>query len=194
MTKTAMIFSAALLSLSAGTALAEGQGQAGQRGAAMFQNFDFSAADADASGSLTQDEFVTYLSARGDEMRAQRGAQGAQALIAAGDADGDGLLSADELQTALASLGSNRREMRGHDGGEGHGRGGERAGRHGEGDGARAGGGQRGQRLFGRIDRNSDGVIDTEEWSAAVAHMQGRMQDRMQDRAGRGQGDAQSNG
>lgn len=157
----------------------------GSRGRSM-PTFDFSAADADASGGITRDEFTAYLQVLQGAAQTQRAA----AMVEAGDTDGDGLLSAAELEAALASAGDQMRSRLGERGergerserGERRERGEGRAQAQAGEDGAQRQGGDRRERgmarMFDRIDANSDGSIDAEELAQAQAHMQERMQRR----------------
>ncbi|MCA0207339.1 hypothetical protein [Pararhodobacter sp.] len=159
---------------------------------------DFATADADGSGGISAEEWTAYSATLHTEMRAQRMAARADALIAAGDANGDTALDRDELIAAMTAQADERREARGegrgrmgammarHHGGEDHGRWG-RGGERGEMRGERGGerremrgerGGDRGPRAmsgehsggggFTRIDANDDGQIDAQE----LAHAQ----------------------
>lgn len=171
--KTKILVTAALIAAVAGTAAFAD----GSRGRGMMPTFDFSAADVDASGGLTREEFGAYLQTLQGTAQAGRAA----ALVEAGDTDGDGLLSVDELQTVMTQM----RERVGERGGD---RDGERHGRQ------RAESGERGEhgsdrrargmaRMFDRIDANSDEVIDAEELAQAQARMQERMEGRREGRS-----------
>lgn len=101
---------------------------------------DFAAADTDGSGGISAEEWTAYSATLHSEMRAQRIAARADALIAAGDANGDTALDRDELIAAMTAQADERREARGerrgpmggmmrgmmggHHGEDGHGRGG----------------------------------------------------------------------
>lgn len=126
---------------------------------------DFAAADTDGSGGISAEEWTAYSATLHSEMRAQRIATRADALIAAGDANGDTALDRDELIAAMTAQADERREARGegrgrmrammarHHGGDDHGRwgrdgerremrgerGGERGGMHGDRGGDRGG-------------------------------------------------------
>ncbi|GAB1381340.1 hypothetical protein MASR1M49_41860 [Pararhodobacter aggregans] len=74
---------------------------------------DFAAADTDGSGGISAEEWTAYSATLHSEMRAQRIAERADALIAAGDANGDTALDRDELIAAMTAQADERREARG---------------------------------------------------------------------------------
>lgn len=136
--------------------------------------FDFSAADADASGGVSYPEFTAYLQAQMQERRAERLGDRADRLLAAGDADGDGALTRDELIAGAGALGDERRaRMRDH----GDSRGAER--REMRGHGPRGMDPERmANRLFDRIDSDNDGQVSPDEAQIAQERMQERFQRR----------------
>lgn len=103
--------------------------------------FDFAAADTDASGGISSEEWTAYTRTLRDGMRAQMLGARADALIAAADANGDGSLTRDEIIAGYTALGAQRAEMRGQmDEGRGPGM------MRGEGRGARGDDCERGER------------------------------------------------
>ncbi|WP_417587851.1 hypothetical protein [Pararhodobacter oceanensis] len=184
-TKTPL--TAAALILVAIPSLSLAQAQDGRRMAAP--QFDFAAADADASGAISQEEWTAYVTAQMNERRATRLGAMADRLIAAGDADADGQLTRDEVIAGYSGLQDERREARAaraEDGDHEHRRG-HRHGHRGDRD-------QRGRgmermdpaegmsRAFERMDRNDDGQIDANEFSRMQERMQERMERRMERR------------
>ncbi|MCC5969793.1 MAG: EF-hand domain-containing protein [Pararhodobacter sp.] len=160
----------------------------GQRRAMpMMPSLEFEAADADGDGSITREEWGSYIE---DQMQTRRAAmfeRRAAQMIEAGDSDGDGLLSQDELASVLEERHMNlrermaeRHEQRMEQRSERRAERGERGDRprHGRAHGRRAmAPGDFAERSFQRLDANSDGVISPEEFAAAM--------ERWEDRAGR---------
>lgn len=137
-----------LVALSPAAADAKGNHDRGER-----QMFDFSAADANADGILTEAEMDAYRAAR----------------FAAEDTDGDGLLSRDEMLATAMKRAEQRMaaridkmiEMRDSDG-----------------DGKIAADElvmqNMAKRMFVRLDRDKDGAISVEEFENARDHRSGR--------------------
>ncbi len=152
----------------------------------MMPTFDFAAADANADGGISADEWGAYTTGLMQTARSERVGARADAIMQAADSNSDGMLNRDELVAGLTAraeemrlargegrgmMGGERRgEMRGHhDGGrgegcdhDGHGRGGQ--GRDGSGrDGSRSGdrdgdrGGVMGWMQSWMHDRDQDG-------------------------------------
>lgn len=152
---------------------------------------DFAAVDADASGTISQAEWTSFMTAQMAERRAARLGDMADRLIAAGDADADGQLTRDEVIAGFTSLHDERRAARA-EAGERHGHrhghraraeGGDHAmGGHHHRRGARMDPAERAVHAFERIDRNEDGQIDANEFSRMQERMQERMERRMERR------------
>ncbi|MBW3097574.1 EF-hand domain-containing protein [Pseudohoeflea coraliihabitans] len=150
----------------------------------------FAGIDADSDGSVSRDEMRDWHKSRAEDRRAE--------VFAKADKDGDGSLSLEEFSELRESRGGKGRGMhhgmrKGHHGERGdraerrddEGRRGDHADRkqamHGKKDGKRGGGfarldkdgngsvsaeefSARGERMFARMDRNDDGVIDQSDF------------------------------
>ena len=202
-TNTLTAIAALLVALpTLGFAQASGQGMARP----AMPVVDFAAADANADGGISQEEWVAYAATMAGSRGAARMAERADGLLAAGDANGDSQLNRDEIIAGMTALRDQRRAERGergdgqrggrmrghHDGdGAGHGRQGGWRGMFGGlfgGDdrgpqGMRGGAdgmepGERAGRAFEWIDRNGDDRIDAEELAEMQTFVQRRMERR----------------
>ena len=115
---------------------------------------DFAAADADASGGISAEEWTAYATTLHAEMRTQMIGARADALMAAADADGNGSLTRDELVSGMTAVADQRQQARG----QGRGAGGRPEGGFLQGmmDHFRGGGEGRGDR-YGRGDDHDHG-------------------------------------
>ena len=144
----------------------------------------FEQLDADQSGSVTMAEVQAHFQA---QMQGRKDQAVSKLMERAGD---DGVLDESELRAGLEAMGADARERMGERGERGKGQGdraergehGQRGKGHGDrGDRAERGErGQMGERMFSRIDANSDGALDAEEYAAFTAKVAERMQQRGQ--------------
>lgn len=173
---------ALILTLSLGSAATAST----MRGAMMQPALDFAALDTDGDGRISLEEWQAHIAARAalspEERRALGAETWAQTMISTHDQDGDGALNADELAAAITALRGEPRagqEPRRGYRGERHAARGEDRPRAGmrdrdsrAADPARIA--QRGERMFGWIDADSDGFITPEELDAARERMASR--------------------
>jgi hypothetical protein len=143
---------------------------AAQDAAATPPRFDFAAADTDADGFLSLEEWRAYLPLMAQERRGARRDMMLEHLFTF-DADGDGLLSRAEIETAMAAHADERGAHRMQRARAEHNRwGGERQ------RGMREG--SHSDRMFERIDADGDGRISPAELDAASARWAERAEGR----------------